>query len=392
MVIHPVGDLSGLRIAHLIESDGPGGAEQVLAQLATALQASGAWNVAFLPAEGESWLARQLDGSGVTIEYVRLERLLSPACAGSLEAAFRRHRIDVAHSHEFTMAVYGSWASWRAGVPHIITMHGGRYYAARLRRRLALRAAMALSGYTVAVSVCLARQMSRDLHIRRSRIATIPNGVRCVRPERTTLRDELRLGPEDHLLVSVGNLYPVKGHRHLIEALAILVKRHPTLHLAIAGRGETAEALSTDARDHGLAKRVHLLGLRADIAAILASADVFVLPSLSEGLPLALLEAMFAGCPIVASDVGEVSVALAHGEAGVLVEAGNPGALAAALDRLLSDPKWARNLGERAARRAAAEYDVSQMVRRYVAVYEELLGRRPFPVPSPPAHAGRAKS
>ena len=110
--------------------------------------------------------------------------------------------------------------------------------------------------------------------------------------------------------------------------------------------------------------------------AVLAAADVFVLPSLSEGLPLALLEAMFAGRPIVATDVGEVGVALAHGEAGVLVEAGNPPALADALDRLLSDPDHARDLGERAAGRALAEYDVSHMVRRYVGTYEELLGRR----------------
>ena len=378
----PVGDVTGLRIAHVIESDGPGGAERVLAQLSTALQASGAYNVAFLPADREGWLARQLEGSGVTIEYFRLERRVSrerrvsPACARSLEAAFRRHRIGVAHSHEFMMAVYGAWASWRAGVPHVITMHGSSYYAGRLRRRLALRAAIALSGHTVAVSGRLARQISRDLWMPPSRISTIPNGVPSVRPERTTLRDELRLGPDDRLVVSVGNLYPVKGHQHLIDAVALLVGRHPALHLAISGRGEMAEALSARARGLGLANRVHLLGLRSDVAAILAAADVFALPSLSEGLPLALLEAMFAGCPIVASEVGEVGVALAHGEAGILVEPGQPAALAAALDRLLSDPDRARELGEHAVRRAAAEYDISRMVQRYAGVYEALLGRR----------------
>ena len=79
--------VTGLRIAHLIESDGPGGAEHVVVQLATAFQAAGAWNVAFLPANGEGWLARQLEGSGVTIEYLRLERPISPAYARSLEAA-----------------------------------------------------------------------------------------------------------------------------------------------------------------------------------------------------------------------------------------------------------------------------------------------------------------
>src|SRR5437867_3543058 len=148
----PVRGVTGLRIAHLIESDGPGGAERVLAHLSTALQAAGAYNVAFLPADGEGWLARRLEGSGVTIEYFREEGPVSPACARSLEVGFRRHRIVVAHSHEFMMAVYGAWAAWRAGVPHVITMHGSSYYAARLRRRLAPRAAIGLSGHTPAAS------------------------------------------------------------------------------------------------------------------------------------------------------------------------------------------------------------------------------------------------
>jgi glycosyltransferase involved in cell wall biosynthesis len=362
--------LAGLRIAHLIESDGPGGAERVVAHLAGALQAAGAWNVAFLPAGGEGWLARQLEGSGVAIEYLRLERPVSPAYARSVAEALRRHRIAVAHSHEFTMAVYGAWASWRVGIPHVVTMHGSRYYASRLRRRLAMRAAIALSARTVAVSVKLAEDLRRDLWIPGPRITTISNGVPYLRPERVTLREELGLLPGDRLLVSVGNLYPVKGHRNLIDALGLLAERHPTLHMAVGGRGELADSLASHARDLGVQDRVHLLGLRSDVSAILAAADVFVLPSLSEGLPLALLEAMFAACPIVASDVGEVSVALAGGEAGLLVPAGNPGALAAALDLLLSNPERARELGQRAARRAGAEYHVSQMVRRYVAAYE----------------------
>lgn len=368
-----IGQLAGRRVAHLIETDGPGGAERVLAYLATGLQAAGARNVAFLPADREGWLSRELQRSGVAIEYVRLERPVSRAFARSLEAGFRRHGIDLAHSHEFTMAVYGAWAAWRAGIPHVITMHGGSYYAARLRRRVALRAAIALSQRTVTVSSAVAVRLARDLCLRRSRITVVPNGVHCIRPERSTLREELRLDRGDRLLVSVGNLYPVKGHRHLIDALALLSGGHPTLHLAIAGRGALADELCARAREHGLADRLHLLGLRSDVAAVLAAADVFVLPSLSEGLPLALLEAMFAGRPIVATDVGEVAVALAGGEAGLLVEPGDPAALASALDRLLRDPAQGRELGERAARRAAAEYDVSRMVRRYVAVYEEVL-------------------
>jgi len=364
---------AGRCIAHLIESDGPGGAERVVAELAAGFQAAGARNVVFVPADGEGWLARQLIGSGVEIERFRLDRPLSPACARSMAAAFRRHRVDVAHSHEFSMAVYGAWASWLAGVHHVVTMHGSRYYAGRLRRRAALRAAVAWSGSVVAVSHQLADQISRDLLVRRSRIDTVANGVRCAPGEGATVRGELGLGPGDTLLVAIGNLYPVKGHRYLVEAMARLAESHPALHLAIAGRGELAPAIAASAAQHGLGGRVHLLGLRADVAAVLAAADVFVLPSLSEGLPLALLEAMFAGRPIVASDVGEVRAALAGGEAGILVEAGDPGQLARALEDLLTDASRARDLAARARTRAAAEYDVSHMVHRYGSIYDRLL-------------------
>jgi glycosyltransferase involved in cell wall biosynthesis len=317
-----------------------------------------------------------LAGSGVAIEHFRLARPVSPACARSLAAAFRRRRIAIAHSHEFSMAVYGTWTSWRAGIPHVITMHGGRYYAARLRRRLALRAAISLSDRTVAVSRDLAVRLCEDLWISHRHISTISNGVRPASAQRTTVREELRLGAGDRLLVAVGNLYPVKGHIHLLDAMALLSGRHPQLHLAIAGRGDLADALTAHARQHGLGGRVHLLGLRSDVAAVLAAADVFVLPSLAEGLPLALLEAMFAGCPIVASAVGEVGVALTHGEAGILVEPGSADALAAALDDVLSNPARAAQLGAHAARRAASTYDVSHMVAQYSGIYGELTRAR----------------
>jgi glycosyltransferase involved in cell wall biosynthesis len=362
-----------LRIAQLIESDGPGGAERVVADLATNLQAAGAETVVFVPANGEGWLARQLVGSGVEVEHFHLDTPVSPASARSLAAALRRRRIDVAHSHEFSMAVYGAWASWLARVQHVITMHGSRYYAMRAQRRVAMRAAIAMSRRTVAVSRRLANQMSHDLLVARSRIEIIPNGVHAVPADGSAVREELRLGPDDRLVVTIGNLYPVKGHVHLIDAMALLAGRHPRLQLAICGRGDLEDALRSRANARGIGNRVHLLGLRTDVAAVLAAADLFALPSLSEGLPLALLEAMFAGRPIVASDVGEVSAALGGNEAGVLVAPGNSSALASALDALLIQRNLARNLGARARARACALYDFSNMVRKYSAIYDQVL-------------------
>jgi glycosyltransferase involved in cell wall biosynthesis len=362
-----------VRIAHLIECDGPGGAERMVASLAIELQRAGTKNLVIVPANREGWLEAQLAGSGVEIDHFRLDRPVSLTCARWLADLLRAHRISLAHCHEFSMGVYGAGAAWRAGIPHLVTMHGGRYYAERLRRRVALRAGVALGGHVVAVSHNLARQLRRDLWLPASRVSMIPNGVRYVAATHSTLRDELQLAPHDRLAVAVGNLYPVKGHRFAVLALALLRDRYPGLHLAIAGRGDLADSLRRQAEDFGVGARLHLLGLRADIPNVLAGADMFVLPSLSEGLPLALLEAMLSGCPIVASDVGEVRTVLGDGAAGVLVPAGDAPALAEALAGLLQAPDRARELGRRAQQRASSEYGIERMVARYAALYHQLL-------------------
>jgi glycosyltransferase involved in cell wall biosynthesis len=367
----------GARFAHLIESDGPGGAERMLASIAAELQAGGSHNVVIVPAAGEGWLARELSGTGVQFELYRLDRPFSPPFARWMADVFRRHRITLAHSHEFTMAVYGAWAARRAGIGHLFTMHGSRYYAERLRRRVALRAACFISSSVVSVSRNLARHLAHDLWIRPSRIVTIPNGVRPPALVQSSLRQELGLAGTDRLVVAVGNLYPVKGHRYLLEALAQLASRYPALHVAIAGRGELEESLRTRARELDVAGRFHLLGLRSDIANVLAGADVFALPSLSEGVPLALLEAMLAGRPVVASAVGEVPIVLDGGRAGFLVPPQDTAALATALSTLLSNDVLTRRLAAAAQTRALERYTFDAMMESYAALYRKALGNHP---------------
>ncbi len=364
----------GARFAHLIESDGPGGAERMLASVAAELQSAGSYNLVLVPAGGEGWLARELSGTGVQVETYRLDRPFSPRFARWLAGVFREHRIMLAHSHEFSMAVYGTWAARLAGrTAHVFTMHGTRYYAERVRRRIALRAACLFSSAAVCVSRQLARFLAHDLWIRPSRIVTIPNGVRPPVATQSSLREELGLASTDRLVVAVGNLYPVKGHRYLLEALAQLAPRHPELHVAVAGRGELEAPLRARARELQVDDRFHLLGLRSDIANVLAGADVFVLPSLAEGVPLALLEAMLAGRPVVATSVGEVPIVLDGGRAGLLVHSEDAPALATALSSLLSDPALARRVSAAALQRATERYTLDAMMEGYLGLYAKAL-------------------
>jgi len=367
--------LRGVTIAHLIEMDGPGGAERLVALLAGAVSDGGARSIAFLPEGGEGWLTRELRLVGITVEHVPVDTHRRTIAA--LESGFRRHDVAVAHSHEFAMGICGTVAARRTGSGHVITMHGGRHYASSWHRRLALRLAATHSGAMVAVCREAADALQRDLWLPRRRVLTIPNGV--FPPDVTNpapLRADLGLAEQDVLVVAVGNLYPVKGHRYLIEALGLLRERHPQLHVALVGRGELHGPLTTLARAHGVGDRVHLLGFRPDVGSVLAAADVFAMPSLSEGLPLALLEAMRAGLPIVATDVGGIRSALADGEAGLLVPPANPHAFADALARIIAEPGLAPLLGARAESVGEAEFDFQHTADSYASLYATLLPAR----------------
>jgi glycosyltransferase involved in cell wall biosynthesis len=253
-------------------------------------------------------------------------------------------------------------------------MHGGRYYVEALRRRVALGLALRGTAEPVAVSEALKHHLCRDLFLSPERISVVPNGIPYSPVTDSGIRASLGLPPSARLLVAIGNLYPVKGHRFLIEALQRIAPEHPEACLLIAGRGDQFEPLKELSVSLGIADRVRLLGLRDDVPALLSAADVFVLPSLSEGLPIAILEAMFAGKPIVASDVGDIGAALAG--CGRLVPPGNADALAAGLHQLLSDPTAARRMGEAARSRARTEYDVDHMTERYKTLYQRALERK----------------
>jgi glycosyltransferase involved in cell wall biosynthesis/GT2 family glycosyltransferase len=361
-----------LRIALLLESDGPGGAERMLLLLAEALRRRGHQVVPVGPADGVGWLGDEFRARGFEPEVFRLRRSLDPRCALGLVRLFREKGVHVAHSHEFTMAVYGAAAARMRGIPHLVTMHGGMYFEARRRRRVALRWAFRQSARAVAVSGATRAELERGLRADDLEIDVVLNGVPEQVGDRHRVRRELGLAADDRLILAVGSLYPVKGYDILLEALGTL-SAQPGWRLAVAGQGGEEPRLREQARREGLGDRVHLLGFRDDIPDLLAAADVYVMPSRSEGLPLALLEAMFAGLPVVASAVGGIPDALGEG-GGILVPPGDAPALAAALRALLTDDERRRVLGSRAGEIAGARFGVDAMADAYERLYREAVG------------------
>jgi len=353
----------------------------MLLQLAGELRQRGHTVVPVGPARGCGWLAGEFRALGFQPETFLLRRPLDWGCVRGLVAMLQRRAVDVVHSHEFTMAVYGAAAAGRVGVPHVITMHGGRGYQARWQRRLALRWAAGRNRATVAVSRSTARELESSLRLRPGTVEVVANGSVFRPGDPAPVRSELGLAAGQPLILAVGNLYEVKGHVVLLRALAELHRAGlpERWHLAIAGRGPEEGALRAFIRSAGLDERVALLGYRDDIPNLLAAADLWVMPSLSEGLPLALVEAMFAGKPIVASDVGGIPEVVTSGRQALLVPPSDPGALAGALRRLLSDRPFALTLGAAAERLARERFGVDRMADAYEALYR----REPLSISRP---------
>jgi glycosyltransferase involved in cell wall biosynthesis len=364
----------------MIESDGPGGAEMMVFRLSEELRRRGHTVLPVGPRKGTGWMGDMFRMAGFSQETFWLARPMDPACVGRLMQLFRRHSVDLVHSHEFTMGVYGSTAARLLAIPHVLTMHGGLTVTKALRRRIALRWAIRQSGHAVAVSNATREEFAHDLGLRKTAFTVVHNGVPAKTGNAERVRREFGFTGSDTVILAVGNLERNKNHRMLLEALVRLQQDGlavPWRLIIAAGRGgDEHQYLLEYVRDQRLDDRVHIVTGRNDIADLQALADIFVMPSLWEGLPMALLEAMVAGKAIVASATAGIPEAIVNGREGILVPPGDLDALAAGLRTLLTDPVRRRELAAAALARAHREFTVQVMADRYLAMYERLLGRR----------------
>lgn len=368
-----------MRIAMMLESDGPGGAEMMVLRLSEELTRRGHFVLPVGPANGVGWLGDHFRRVGLTPEVFRLRRPIDPGCVRGLMDLFREHRIDAVHSHEFTMAVYGAAAARLMNLPHIITMHGGFKVWKALRRRIALRWAMRQSDHTVMVSGATRRQFATELGVSESRFAVVPNGVPIVTGNAVHVRAEFGIAPGDCVLLAVGTLERHKGHQILLEAISRFAPaKSPTWKLIIAGGrgGDQQDSLLEYVQTHGLEDRVQIVLNRNDIADLLSLADLFVMPSLVEGLPMAVLEAMVGGKAIIATTTAGIPEAIVDGREGLLISPGDVTSLADALRLLLNDPARRAALGKAAAARANREFTVAVMAGRYEGLYADAFRKR----------------
>lgn len=384
-------EASPLRVLHVINQLGPGGAERSLGDLVVPLAAEGV-RVSIACVHP---IAPEYRRDFVPDCPVRsLTRRTLPGKALELRRLLAKDRPDLVHTTLFESHLVGRLAVAGLGIPLVSSLVNTEYEPVRRQdpnvgaaRLAAVRALDRWSGRLFtrryhAITEAVARSAERTLGIRRRSITVVPRGrdpARFKPPDagrRRRARSALGLASDAEVLVNVGRHEFQKGHEHLLRATAILARSRPRLRVVVAGRrGNTSPALDRLHRELGLGEALRFLGSRTDVAEVLAAGDLFVFPSLYEGLGGAVIEAMALGLPVVASDLPALHEVVEPGGNALLVPAGDPPALARAIESLLDDRETARRFGHRSREifreRFTIDVSAAGLARFYRSVLED---------------------
>jgi glycosyltransferase involved in cell wall biosynthesis len=373
-----------------------GGAQENLRTMAKYLPRAGCPTLVCTFGDGP--LRREIEKLDVPVEALPTRRYSAIAlplftaemirCRRDLLKLVRRHRVDVLQTRGLgtldflvmTLRLGRQVQVWWT-IENVTFMvheeHLGRHrwllrpkrYAHRWLYRIGARIVDGI----IVVSDETARSFREFVGYAGDKIDVVLNGVDLERYPAVISRDEVRarLGfqPAHHLIAMIGTFKRQKGHRYLINAFASIAPRFPRLHLLLVGDGELAGEVKAQVEAARLVDRVHFLGSRRDVPELLAASDSFVLPSLWEGLPVALVEAMASGLPIVATTVSGTSQVMVDGTTGWLVPPGNAPALAAAMTALLSDPVRASAMSANARERVTACFSARGQAARLATLF-----------------------
>lgn len=382
----PPRDARRVRLLYVAANFVTGGAERHLVEMWRRLD-RGRFDVRIAVLKREGAFTPLVEAVGLPVHDLRVgRRIYDPSGVAGLwrlVSLVRAFRPDVIHGYLFGPNLFAALAGRLCRVP-VVCVAKRNVDAFESPRQVAVqRLAHRLATHVTAVSREVAAS-SVALGVPAGRVTVIENGVDVARFDGTTRREPLPglegVPPGVPLVGSVGCLAPRKDYGTLLEALARLAGTHE-FRCVIAGDGPERAALEARAAGLGVAGRVTFLGERPDVDRLLPAFDVFVLSSREEGIPNALLEAMAAARPCVATRVGGNAEVLEHGRTGWLVPARDPAALAAALGEALADPGGAARRGAAARRAMIEERSIDAMVRRHEAFYLRALGAGPAAAP-----------
>jgi glycosyltransferase involved in cell wall biosynthesis len=371
------------RVLHIAGGTEFGGGSLLILEIARATQAAG-FEVSVLTTDPT--FQAKLTEAGVPFEALDvIRRPIRPLwdLRGLIRLTrfLRSSRPDIVHTHTSKSGFIGRLAAHRAGVPVVMhTVHGFAFHEFSARRTELVYVALERRAARWCDRIITVSEHHRRVALDRGigtpdQVIAIPNGLapdRCLpRNPPTAIRAALGVGDSDFLLLGVGRLAEQKGFGYLLEALADL--RDPAVRLILAGTGPLEERLRRRAEELGLSERVRLLGFRDDIGDLLAACDLVTLPSLYEGLSIALLEAMAAARPVLTTAIPSNIEVTKNGEGAYLVAAHDAAALRDGIAALKVDPGLRAELARRGKAIFDADYTQDRMLAAYLAEYRSLL-------------------
>ena len=319
-----------------------------------------------------AWIAKQVASDGIDVVPSDLHRW-PPDELRRIAAIVAERRIDVVHTHASRAHFFGILLRWFAGVPSVATAHSCHFQLHWM-----------FNDYVIACSEATRRYHRRYNLVRSSRIGTICNFIDLrrmseVSPDaRTSVRASLGIDDSCHLIGAVGDVIPRKGLIYLVGAMPKILAAVPQCRLLVVGNGDSqyADRARSSAEQLGVASAIIWADHRDDVHEVLASLEICVLPSLDEGLPLSILEAMAAGLPVVATTAGGIPECVGHGVTGLLVPPADSDALAEAIIGLLRDPTLRRKMGEAGRERVRQQFSPESQAPRIEGVLEHVARLR----------------
>lgn len=299
---------------------------------------------------------------------------------------FRRWKPHIVHTHTSKAGTLGRLAARAAGVPIVVhTFHGHIFegYFSPWRAKAFLNLERLLATLTTRI-ITLSEGQRRELLALKigseEKLAVLPLGLEldhfsASAAKSGQLREELGLSEEGRLVGIVGRLVPIKGHEIFLQAARSVAEKLPSCRFLVVGDGPERSELQGMAEALGISSKVLFLGWRRDLDRIYADLDLCTLSSYNEGTPVSIIEAMAAGVPVVATQVGGVKDLVTHHETGLLVPPGDSQALASAIVTLLNDPEGAQRMARAGRERAYPFYDVKALLSRMSAFYHTLVGQ-----------------
>lgn len=369
--------MSRRTILHTIETSEPGGAETALLYLASKLNPDRFRSLALLP--GEGWLSDRLREVGVTVFFANSQKWYDFQLLREMRRVIECERVDLIHSQLPGQNFYSCVVGLMTGRKTVATYQAAFELAESQGWKNAVRlsAVRMLADAVVAVSDDVGALLRRA-HFPQEKVVRIHNAIDVEGFGASSdgrLRKSLDLPEQSKLVGTVACLRPQKGYEFLIRAARMVIDQIPEVHFVAVGEMDQvmSQPLFELADRLDLREQFHFLGFRSDIPEILSELDVFVLPSTSEGLPLALLEAMAAGRPAVATQCGGPSEVVTNNVTGLLIPPREPDAIAKAVVELLTDQQLAARLARAGQAKVRSEFALSKMLKEHEALYERLL-------------------